>query len=363
MVDLGSLAARLSDATDATAAAEALAEHLLELVPGGGARIYLLGPGDRCGTCIRARDCTTRDRCLHLEAGLGSFARPPGHVERIPRTDPPWLRAIEGTAPETPVRTPPELEALDADDADTALLIPLPAGGLGIGVLGLRSPTPLSDQTERELRTAAFLAAATFRLLLSLDTETRRNRQLLLVSDLGRKVNSILDDDLLLKQAAVDIHRTFGFHNVMIFMREDQDRLVLKAQASSYAAPSKLHSGVALEEGVIGRVFRRGKAQVIADVKQDPDFVRWYPDTQAEIGVPIRIGGESAGVLNVESDQLGSFGDEERLVLETVANQLAIALENARLFAMVKEREDRYRVLVESNPGAVIHLDGGYTAG
>ena len=359
MVDLGSLAARLSDATDATAAAEALAEHLLELVPGGGARIYLLGPGDRCSSCPRARDCTTRDRCLHLEAGLGSFARPPGHVERIPRTDPSWLRAVEGTAPETPVRTPPELEALDAEASDCAFLVPLPAGGQGIGVLGLRCPGPASAQVESEVRTAAFLAAASFRLLLSMDTETRRNRQLLLVSDLGRKVNSILDDELLLKQAAVDIHRTFGFHNVMIFMRETDtgSRLILKAQASSYAVPSKLHSGVSVDEGVIGRVFRRGTAQVIADVSGDPDFVRWYPDTQAEIGVPIKISGDTVGVLNVESDQVGSFGDQERLVLETVANQLAIAIENARLFGMVKEREDRYRVLVESNPGAVIHLD------
>ena len=66
MVDLGSLAARLSDATDATAAAEALAEHLLGLAPGGGARIYLLGPGDRCSTCPRSHDCGSRDRCLHL---------------------------------------------------------------------------------------------------------------------------------------------------------------------------------------------------------------------------------------------------------------------------------------------------------
>jgi two-component system NtrC family sensor kinase len=114
---------------------------------------------------------------------------------------------------------------------------------------------------------------------------------------------------------------------------------------------------VNLDEGVIGRVFRRGTAQVISDVSEDPDFVRWYPDTQAEIGVPIKISGETVGVLNVESDQVGSFGDQERLVMETVANQLAIAIENARLFGMVKEREDRYRVLVESNPGAVIHLD------
>lgn len=360
MVDLGSLAARLADASDVTAAAEALAGHLFELVPGGAVRVFLVGPGDLCPTCHRSADCASRDRCLHLEASLGAFARPPGHVDRIPRDDPSWSEAASGRALETPVRTPPELEAPDTSEPpDCALLVPLPAGGRVVGVVGLRCPAPPASEIEAQVRTSAFLAAAAFRLLLSLEREGRRSRQLMLVSDLGHKVNSILDDELLLRQAAADIHRTFGFHNVMIFMRADDDRtrLVLKAQASDYEAPSHLHAGVRIDEGVVGRVFRRGAPEVVTDVARDPDFLRWYPDTQAEIGVPIKIAGEIVGVLNVESDRIGSFGEEERLVLETVANQLAIAIENARLFGLVREREDRYRELVESNPGAVIHLD------
>jgi len=360
MVDLGSLAARLADAADVTAAAEALAEHLVELVPGGAVRVYLLRPGDLCPTCHRAADCTSRDRCLHLEASLGAFARPPGHVDRIPLDDPVWAGAVSGRAPETPLAPPLELEAADASEPpDCALLVPLPAGGRVVGIVGLRCPMPPAAEVEARVRTAAFLAAAAFRLLMSLEREGRRSRQLMLVSDLGHKVNSILDDELLLRQAAADIQRTFGFHNVMIFMRADDDRtlLVLKAQASSYDAPSHLLARVDVDQGVVGRVFRRGTAEVVRNVADDPDFLRWYPDTQAEIGVPIKIAGEVVGVLNVESDRVGGFGEDERLVLETVANQLAIAIENARLFGLVREREDRYRELVESNPGAVIHLD------
>lgn len=362
MVDPGLLASRLADATDVTSAAEFLAGHLLELVPGGGARVWLFGGGDRCGTCVRARDCGVRDRCLHLEASLGTFARPPGHDERIPRTDPMWVGPAEGRAPETPVSPPPQLEAHDSDEeGGVALLVPLLAGGEVVGVAGLRCPAPPSAEIETAVRIAAFLAASTFRLLLSLEMENRRCQQILLVSDLGRKVNSILDDSLLLKQAAVDIHRTFGFHNVMIFMRQAEGavRLLLRAQASTYAMPSKLHSGVRLDQGIVGRACVRRATEIVSDVTQDPDFVSWFPDTKSEIAIPIQISGVVEGVLNVESDRIGSFGESERLVLETVANQLAIAIENARLFGMVKEREDRYRVLVESNPGAVIHLDAG----
>ena len=106
MVDLDALASRLADADDLTAAAEHLAAHLLEHVPGGAVRVYLLGPGDRCGTCLRARGCRTRDRFLHLVGGLGPFARPPGSVDRIPRTAPAVPPAVARRPPPAPGGVP-----------------------------------------------------------------------------------------------------------------------------------------------------------------------------------------------------------------------------------------------------------------
>jgi two-component system NtrC family sensor kinase len=359
---LGTLASRLAECTDLPSAADLLAEYVRAETPGAAVRVYLLGPGDRCAGCPRARACMVRDRCLHLEGSQGDFAWPPGHAGRIPRLARPWSGVLAGVdhAGPAPEEMEPESEPGEASEPSRPChLFPLRAGGEVEGVLAVRLPEALPDERHVRLQTAAHLSASTFRLLGTLDTANRRSKQILLVNEVGRKVNSILNDELLLRQAVVDIQRTFGFHNVMIFMREQgQDHLTLLAQASTHALPSRVAGAVAVGEGIVGRACRRGATEVVDDVSQDPDFVPWYSDTRSEIAVPIQIGGVVEGVLNVESDRVGGFGDADRLVLETVANQLAIAIENARLFGMVREREDRYRLLLESNPGAVLHLDG-----
>lgn len=359
MSDLGALALRLSEATDIPTAAERLAEHLRALLPEGAVRVYLLGPGDRCSACPRAEHCEARDRCFHLEASQGEFGRPTMLDQRVPRVGTAWGRVFGTDAGRADEGLPPELEGrAQAAGAGASLLLPLEAGGETVGVVGLRLRPEQVDAAEADARVAAFLTATAIRLLRSLGTANRRFEQLLLVNELGRKVNSILNDELLLRQAAVDIHRTFGFHNVMIFMiDEERASLELKAQASRYASPARIQERVDLGRGVVGRVFRSGRTEIIQDVGRERDFVRWYDDTKSEMAVAIQIGGMIEGVLNVESDRLGAFGPSDRLVLETVANQLAIAIENARLFGMVKEREDRYRTLVESSPGVVLHLD------
>jgi two-component system NtrC family sensor kinase len=361
MQDLGALAYRLAEATDASTAAEQLAEHVLRLVPQGAVRVYLLGPGDRCATCPRARTCATRDRCLHLASGLGTFTQPPSQASRVPRTDEPWAGPLRTPGVVVLRALPAELEGPSAPPGDPpghGLLLTLESSGEVLGVVGLRLPGAPSVDLENRLKTAVTLAAATLRALRSRQEEQRRSEQLLLVNELGRKVNSILNADLLLRQATVDVHRTFGFHNVMLFMLDERrQRLELKAHAARYAAPAQDQTSVALDAGIIGRVCKTGRTEVIEDVRADKDFVGWFADTRSEIAVPIQIGGVVEGVLNVESDRVGAFGASERLVLETVANQIAISLENARLFGMVKEREDRYRTLVESSPAAVLHLD------
>lgn len=362
MQAFGTLAYRLAEASDVATAAERLAEHVLELCPGAGVRVYLLGPGDRCPTCPRAPTCHQREQCLHLAAGLGAFAQPPSHAQRVPREEPAWAEALRNRPESAPVPVPAELaapaEGRATDAGAQALLVPLEAGGELQGVVGLRLPQTRPEDLEPRVRTAAYLTAASLRALRSRQLENRRFEQLMLVNELGRKVNAILNDDLLLRQATVDIHRTFGFHNVMIFMLDERrQRLLLKAHAARYAPPTRDITSLPLDQGIIGRVCRTGRTETVDDVSRDADFVAWFADTKSEIAVPVQIGGVVEGVLNVESDRVGAFGPSERLVLETVANQLAIALENARLFGMVKEREDRYRTLVESSPAAVLHLD------
>ena len=365
MPDLGPFAARLAEATDVSTAAEQLAEFLRLWVIDGGppegaaVRVYIHGQGDRCATCSRRATCPTQDTCLHLSASMGGIDSPPAHDQRIPRVGTVWGEVFGGDGDEQSGAIPPELAPPDdVTEPVEALLVRMESGGETVGLVGIRGRRARLKALRPTVRVAAFLTASAIRLLRSLGTSNRRFEQLLLVNELGRKVNSILNDELLLRQAAVDIHRTFGFHNVMIFMvDEDRTHLELKAQASTYAAPPATQTRVELGEGVVGRVYRTGRTEIVDDVARESDYLSWYSDTKSEMAVSIQNGGVVEGVLNIESDRTGAFGPSDRLVLETVANQLAIAIENARLFSMVKEREDRYRTLVESSPGSVLHLD------
>ena len=132
----------------------------------------------------------------------------------------------------------------------------------------------------------------------------------MLVNDLGRKVNAILNDDLLLRQATVDIHRTFGFHNVMIFML-DERRQRLELQGAGRAlrrARGEQHEHLARRGHHRPRLPHAGAPRCVEDVSRDKDFVDWFADTKSEIAVPIQIGGVVEGVLNVESDRTNAFG-------------------------------------------------------
>jgi PAS domain S-box-containing protein len=342
------LAARLAEAAGVEQVGEALAEHLAGAEPDAAVRVYVLAPGDRCGTCPRARECPTKDRCLHLVASFGSFSSPPVHAERVPRTLPGWAEALASARGPALLAPPPDLAAPERADA-SVLLVPLRAGAEALGVAGLRTPAGAAPLAADEVALGAALSRAEAR---------RRFDQLVLVGDLGRKVNSTLNVDLLLRQAVVDVQRTFGYRHVSIFVVDPQARrATLRAHSSRYQRPGEGAESIALDEGIVGRAARGGRTVRVDDVAAEPDYVNWWPDTKSEIAVPVRIGGVVEAVVNVESDRAAAFTEADVVVLETAANQLANAIENARLFGRVKQSEEEYRALVESSPVAILQVD------
>jgi two-component system NtrC family sensor kinase len=351
------LAARLAEAPDAESVGDALAEHLAEATPGGAVRVYVLAPGDRCGTCPRARECPTKDRCLHLVASHGAFASPPVHSERVPRTLPGWAEALTASRPQATLSPPPDL-ASGARSGDAVLLVPVRFGGATAGVAGVRTPAGAPAPDGEQLSEAAVLAGAALAASLARAEAQARFDQLVLVGDLGRKVNSTLNVDLLLRQAVVDVQRTFGYRHVSLFVvDQDARRATLRAHSSRYPRPGDGAESIALDEGIVGRAARAGRTVRVDDVAREADYVNWWPDTKSEVAVPVRIGGVVEAVVNVESDRAAAFDASDVLVLETAANQLANAIENARLFGRVKQSEEEYRALVESSPVAILQVD------
>jgi two-component system NtrC family sensor kinase len=252
---------------------------------------------------------------------------------------------------------PVDLAGSGDGEGDAAILLPLRSGGETIAVAGVRLPEAAARALEEHAGEAALLAGAALGAAVSRSEERRRFDQLLLVGDLGRKVNSILNIDLLLRQAVVDVQRAFGYRHVSIFLVDvAQRRADLRAQSTRYERPGGRGESIPLDQGIVGRVARSGRTVRVDDVAAEADYVNWWPDTKSEVAVPVRIGGVVEAVVNVESDRVHAFSEADVVVLETAANQLAIAIENARLFGRLKQSEEEYRSLVESSPVAILQI-------
>lgn len=169
------------------------------------------------------------------------------------------------------------------------------------------------------------------------ETNQRRSFQLEIVSRIARATTSMNDLDQLLHEIANKISLAFGFYHVGIFLvSEERDYAVLRA-ANSPGGQKMLARGHRLKigrEGIVGYVTNTGRPRVALDVGVDAVFYNNpdLPDTRSEIALPLRVGEQIIGALDVQSAQPQAFNAEDLQTLTLLGDQISIAIENARLF-------------------------------
>ncbi len=169
----------------------------------------------------------------------------------------------------------------------------------------------------------------------------RRAAQLALLNDIGRQIAALTDLNTVLERAARLVQENFGYHHVGLFtVDHEKGRLVMRARAGKFVHLFPLEHWLELGQGMVGWVGAQGKTLLANDVDAEPRYVNLYPDiipTKSELSVPIRVGQEIVGVLDVQSDQRNAFSENDVRVLETLADQIAVAIENARLYERVRK--------------------------
>ena len=89
-------------------------------------------------------------------------------------------------------------------------------------------------------------------------------------------------------------------------------------------------------EGMIGRVAQTGERLLVRDIRRGPDYLALHQTAaQSALAVPVKVGGELVAVLNIESDRLDAFDEEDVMALDTLSDQLAMAIKNARLHQQI----------------------------
>jgi len=169
-----------------------------------------------------------------------------------------------------------------------------------------------------------------------------RAAQLALINDVGQQIAAVSDLESVLERTVQLVQETFGYHHVFLFtVDRERGEVVDAAMAGAYTAlfPSGIRQ--ALSEGIIGWVARHGETLLTNDVNADPRYADPLAEssrivTQSELAVPIRLGEETAGVLDVQSPRVNAFDENDVMTLETLAAQIAVAIENARLYGALQ---------------------------
>ena len=169
----------------------------------------------------------------------------------------------------------------------------------------------------------------------------KRASQLEAVSSVARTIASVQDINSLLPAITKLVSQQFGFYHVGIFLLDPQRQNAILRAANSHGGLqmlSRQHSLPLDVHSIVGFSTLRGEPRIALDVGADsvyfnnPDL----PDTRSEMAIPLRVGGEVIGALDVQSKETNAFSQEDIGVLTTLADQIAIAIENARLFGETK---------------------------
>jgi len=195
--------------------------------------------------------------------------------------------------------------------------------------------------------------------------QQRRAEQFRVISEVGRQITSIMDIDELLNHVVKLIQKTFKYDHVAIATIED-DFAVYRVGAGRLWEdpafnfnPSHLKIGT---EGITGRVAASGKLVYLPDVREDPEYVEMSGSgTLSEVTVPVKVKGKVIGVLDVQSDRINAFDETDQVVLQSLADQTAVAIENARLYKQAKQLaviEERNRLARELHDSVTQALYG-----
>jgi GAF domain-containing protein/ABC-type uncharacterized transport system substrate-binding protein len=164
----------------------------------------------------------------------------------------------------------------------------------------------------------------------------RRSWQLATAAEVARDAAGFRDFDTLLTTTAQRVSRGFDYYHAGIFLTDESaDYAVLRA-ASSEGGKQMLAHGHRLErgKGLVGSVLEMGRPRIALDVGEDAMWFNnpYLPETRSEMALPLRVRGELLGVLDVQSKEPEAFDEEDIAVLETLAEQLALAIDNVRLY-------------------------------
>jgi sigma-B regulation protein RsbU (phosphoserine phosphatase) len=241
--------------------------------------------------------------------------------------------------------TIPEALFLDAEwggrptrDLGPVLTLPLRRGGEPVGAVTLHQPARAPSDEEigflYELAAQLAIAVGNARVYSEAMREKVENQLLL---ELGTKISASLDSHQLLEQILDLVFQVVRYDAAGIYLVDKQTQWITRQALRGYEADRDEAVRLKVGKGLIGWVAKTGRGAIVPDVASDPRYVNAREQTRSEMVAPIRIGSETIGAFNLESDEVDAYESEDMELLMAFAAQAAVAIERTRLHEEVLE--------------------------
>jgi PAS domain S-box-containing protein len=212
--------------------------------------------------------------------------------------------------------------------------------------------TALRDAEGRPWGVLAFARDVTERERVQ-QAVAQRARELSQVADLGTKISAILDPVQML-QTVVDLAKShFRLYHAHIYLLHETGDLLTLAAGAGDVGRTLVSQGWEIpldrERSLVARAARTHQGVIVNDVRDDPDFLPndLLPETRSELAVPLIVGQQVLGVLDIQADSPNRFSDEDVSIYTVLASQVAVALQNSRTYAQT-QRQAEYEGLVNT---------------
>src|SRR3990170_1095829 len=303
---------------------------------------------DHAGIHILKGNKLILEGSLGLESSLLDKAR-------TASLDEPWVKKILDPSNWLVNRSPSEskepitLEA-KAQGVQSYICLPLKSKENLIGIMTLTSKE-LNHFTEENVE---LLSSISNQIGMGIENvqlylkETNKARRLRVINQIGLKITSILDIEKVLEEVIRLLYSELNYYAVTIGLIQ-KDRLIIKSMYEDDKGKYNIHNHYLelKEKSVLGWVAKSNRTLLVEDVSTDPRYYHFNSlrETKSELAVPIELQGKVLGVLDAQSNRIDGFDEEDLQLLQSVANQTAVALENARLYANSEKKIQELSVL------------------
>ncbi len=229
------------------------------------------------------------------------------------------------------------------------LAIPLIIKNRVIGVIDLEAPQA-GYFTEDHKRLLSLIAS---RIAIGIENArlytrvSRQARTLAVLNEISRDVSSILDVDQLLQRIGDLLRRLIDYQMFSILLLDDAEQKLVHRFSVRFNETVKLKHDIPVGKGLVGYAAQNNTPVLVPDVAKDPRYIMLNPETRSELCVPLTYKDKVIGVLDIEHTRRNYFTDDHRRTITTLAAQVAVAIENARLYERVRRQEKRLETDLE----------------